>query len=115
MQSFAGNGQDFGDVSARGYLLRKDILADGFLALLEPKLTQQCNDLRVHINGAVSTILRGIQIDALVRGITEVAADGDGVLCKVHIFPLQSAAFAPADSGVDQQTDHCPPFQWLLR
>ena len=90
------------------------ILADGFLALLKPKLTQQCNDLRVHINGAVSTILRGIQIDALVRGITEVATDGDGVLCKVHILPLQSAAFAPADSGVDQQTDHCPPFQWLL-
>ena len=82
--------------------LGKYILADGFLTLLEPKLTQQCNNLWVYINGTASPILGGIQIDALVRGITEVAADGDGVLCKVHILPLQSAAFSPADACVNQ-------------
>ena len=90
--------------------LGKYILADGFPALLKPKLTQQRNDLRLHINGTAPSVLGGIQIDALVRGIAEVAADGDGVLGKVHIFPLQSATFAPADSGIDQQPDHCSPF-----
>ena len=39
--------------------LGKYILADGFLALLKPKLTQQRNDLWVYINGAVSSILWG--------------------------------------------------------
>ena len=78
------------------------ILADGFLALLKPKLTQQRNDLWVYINGAVSSILWGIQIDTLVRGITEIAADGNGVLCKVHILPLQAAALTPADACVNQ-------------
>ena len=68
--------------------LRKYILADSFLTLLKPKLTQQRNDLRIYINGAVSSILGRIQIDTLIRGITEIAADGDGVLCKVHILPL---------------------------
>ena len=82
--------------------LGKYILADSFLALLKPKLTQQRNDLRIHINGTAPSVLGGIQIDALVRGIAEVAADGDGVLCKVHIFPLQSATLAPADAGIDQ-------------
>ena len=82
--------------------LGKYILADGFLALLKPKLTQQRNDLRIHINGTAPSVLGGIQIDALVRGLAEVAADGDGVLCKVHILPLQSAAFSPADACVNQ-------------
>ena len=35
------------------------ILANGFLALLKPKLTQQRNDLRIYINGTASTILWG--------------------------------------------------------
>ena len=94
--SFVGVAQLFrytGNVRAVG---------DGFLALLKPKLTQQRNDLWVYINGAVSSILWGIQIDTLVRGITEIAADGNGVLCKVHILPLQAAALTPADACVNQ-------------
>ena len=94
--------------------LGKYILTDGFLTLLKPKLTQQRNDLRIYINGAAPAVLRRVQIDTLVRGVTEVTADGDGVIYKVHILPLQSAAFSPADTGVDQQTDHCTPFQRLL-
>ena len=78
------------------------ILADGFLALLKPKLTQQRNDLRVYINGTVPTVLWRVQIDTLVRSITEIAADGDSVLCKVHILPLQAAALTPADACVNQ-------------
>ena len=94
--------------------LGKHILADGFLALLKAKITQQRNDLWIYIDSADPSVLGGIQIDALVRGLAEVAADGDGVLGKVHILPLQSATLAPADACVDQQTDHCPPFQRFL-
>ena len=54
------------------------ILADSFLALLKPKLTQQRNDLRIHINGTAPSVLGGIQKDALVRVFSEqwIAKDG---------------------------------------
>ena len=73
--------------------LRKDILADGFLALLKPKLTQQRNDLRIYITGAAPTVLWRVQIDALVRGIAEVATDGDGSSRELYYYLFQAGSF----------------------
>ena len=88
--------------------------ADGRLCLLLPQRPQQGDNLRVNVYYAGASVFRRVQVDALLGRIAEIAADGDGTLLKVNVPPLEAAAFAPPDAGVDQQPEKDLPFQRLF-
>ena len=65
------------------------------------------------IDGTGAAILWSVQVDALRRSVAEIPGYGDGAALEVDVLPLEGAALAPPDAGVDQQMDQGPPFQRL--
>ena len=82
-------------------LLSEDIGADGVSCLLQSELLEQTDDLRVNVNRPHLAALRCVQVNALLWCITEVSSNRDRSGLGVYILPLESAALAPTDAGVD--------------
>lgn len=98
----------------RAILLSKDIGTDGVARLFQPEFPEQPNDLRVNINHPYLAALGCVQINTFLRCVTEVPPNRDCTNLEVDVFPLQPAALAPADTGVNEQTYQGAPFQRLI-
>ena len=80
----------FGTVRLREYK-RTDRLP----RLLQPEFTEQTDGLRVDVDRPHLSAFRSIQVDTLLRGIAQVAADRYGTRAEVDVLPLKAAALAP--------------------
>lgn len=97
----------------RTTLLCENKGAHSFSRLFCAKLTQEGYCIIPRIHSALMAVLRGVYVDALCRCVAQISGYGDLPALEVNIFPLQCAALAAPDAGINQQTDERPPFQRL--
>lgn len=93
----------------RASFFREHKLTDCLFGLVRPELMQKVQSIRADINPADLLVLGGRSVDARMRGVLCVLADGDGRFPLVDVLPLNRRGLTTPEPGVSDKVDICSP------